>query len=205
MKSILSFIVLCLSASTVFAQKVTYDLIGYAPPVAWQKEVKESTYVSYTSTNQQDGSYCQIFVLLGVNSKGGIAADFEHEWQNLILKQYKVTQAPQITETKAEDGWQAKAGVAPFAFGNGTSVVMLTTITGYGRTASIVALTNSQDYSPAIQDLLASVEMKKPAVGASVAANPAAKPTSKPTALQGYMDYSPFTKTWTWRLRQPPP
>lgn len=205
MKNVLSIIVLCLSAPAAFAQKVTYDLIGYAPPVAWQREVKENTYVSYTSTNRQDGSYCQIFVLLGVSSKGSIAADFEHEWQNLVLKQYKVTQAPQITETKAEDGWRTKAGIAPFAFGDGTSMVMLTTITGYGRTASIVALTNSQDYSPAIQDLLASVEMRKPAVGASAAANPAAKPTSKPTALQGYMDYSPFTKTWTWRLRQPPP
>ena len=205
MKGILLFVVLCFSASFAFAQKATYDLIGYAPPVAWQKDVKEDTYVSYTITNQRNGSYCQIFILLGVNSKGGIAEDFEHEWQNLILKQYKVTQAPKITETRAEDGWRTKAGVAPFAFANGTSMVMLTTITGYGRTASIVALTNSEDYSPAIQNLLASVEIKKPPVSASANANTAAKPTSKPTALQGYMEYSPFTKTWTWRLRYPPP
>ena len=86
---------------------------------------------------------------------------------------------------------------------------MLVTITGYGRTASIVALTNNEEYSSAIQDFLASVRAAKPAAGASTtenpAANPATNPASKPTALQGYMEYSPFTKTWTWRLRYPPP
>jgi len=28
---------------------------------------------------------------------------------------------------------------------------------------------------------------------------------AQPTPLQGYMDYNPFTKTWTWKLRYPPP
>lgn len=33
----------------------------------------------------------------------------------------------------------------------------------------------------------------------------AAKTQAQPTALQGCMAYSPFTKTWTWTLRTPPP
>jgi hypothetical protein len=27
---------------------------------------------------------------------------------------------------------------------------------------------------------------------------------AKPAALQGYMDYNPITRTWTWKLRYPP-
>lgn len=78
---------------------------------------------------------------------------------------------------------------------------MLTTITGYNRTVSIVAVTNSDEFTPAIQSLLGSVKMNKQ-VAAKAVAKPAAK-TAKPTALQGYMEYSPYTKTWTWRLRTP--
>jgi len=39
---------------------------------------------------------------------------------------------------------------------------LLTTISGYNKAVSIVAVTNSEDYIPAIQQLLESVEMKKP-------------------------------------------
>jgi hypothetical protein len=28
--------------------------------------------------------------------------------------------------------------------------------------------------------------------------------TENPAALQGYMDYNPFTKSWTWKVRYPP-
>lgn len=58
-----------------------------------------------------------VFVLKGVNSKGNIAADFNREWQNLIVKNYAVTHATKITETKA--------GIVSFAFNNGTSMACL--------------------------------------------------------------------------------
>lgn len=122
-------------------------------------------------------------------------ADFASDWKTVMVTNYGVTEPAQVTETPAEGDWQAKAGVATFAFDKGTSIAMLTTITGLGRTVSIVAVTSSQDYLPAIQALLGSVEMLKPAT----------KETAKPTALQDYMEYSPFTKTWTWKLRYPPP
>jgi len=85
---------------------------------------------------------------------------------------------------------------------------MLTTITGYGRSVSIVAVTNNQDYVAAIQEMLGSVAMIKPATGAAATTRAAPKETAKgnakPTALQGYMDYNPITKMWTWKLRYPP-
>lgn len=145
----------------VYAQKQTYDLVSYIPPTGWKKEVKQNSYTSYTTTNNQTNSYCQIFVMSSTTSKGGIDEDFKSEWQQLIVKSYGVTESPNITEPTTENGWTAKGGAANFTFNNGTSMALLTTMSGYNRAVSIVAVTNSEDYMPAIQKFLESVEMKK--------------------------------------------
>jgi len=212
MRSLVLFVGCLFLSTPVSAEKATYDLVRYTAPspwkkIAWQKDIKkDKNNTSYTVTDTSNGTYCQIFILCSNPTKGDVKADFASDWETVMVSNYRVTAPAQVTETAVEGDWQAKAGVATFAFSGGTSIAMLTTITGLGRTVSIVALTNSQDYLPAIQALLGSVEMKKPAV---VAGSPAAKPTpqetAKPTALQGYMDYNPFTKAWTWKLRYPPP
>ena len=197
----------CMSPAFAFAERAINDLLSYEPPpTQWTKEVKAKHYTSYSIVNGRE--YCQIFVLPGTNSKGDIGADFDTEWRSLIVGNYRVTSAPELTESEAERGWKVKTGVATFAF-EGVSMAMLVTVSGYGRTASIVALTNSQGYAPAIQTLLASVKMNKVAGAArssTAAAQPAAAaPAAQPAALQGYMEYNPFTKSWTWKVRYPPP
>jgi hypothetical protein len=216
MKKIFLFLFLFLLPAAALAEKATYDLVRYTPPApwkktAWKKEVKDKNNVTYTSTDKSNGTYCQIGIINSTTSKGDIDADFDSEWKGLIVP-YGVTEPAQTTDAAEEDGWKVKAGIGTFAFAKGTSIAVLTTISGYGRTVSIVGVTSSQDYIPAIQELLRSVEMKQPAGGTAAAsgtgtatakAKPAATGAAKPTALQGYMEYSPFTKTWTWRLRTP--
>jgi len=145
-----------------YAQKETFDLVTYSVPQGWQKEVKPNSSTSFTITNQQKKSYCQIIVMMSTESKGGIKEDFESEWQGLIVKSYKVTDSPQITESTSENGWTVKAGVAQFSFNNENALAMLTTMSGYKKTVSVVTVTNSQDYVPFIQSFLGSVEMKVP-------------------------------------------
>jgi len=161
MKATITFI-LILSSLGVLSQKETYELVSYSPPIGWKKEVKQNYYTSYTTTNSQNNSYCQIFIMLSTNSKGGIKEDFESEWQNLIVTNYKVTEAPQLTEPSSENGWTAKGGTAPFNFNNGQSIALLTTLSGYSKAVSIVIITNSQEYMPVIQEFLGSVEMNTP-------------------------------------------
>ncbi len=155
-------IILFLITLNAFAQKQTYEFVTYTQPAGWKKEVKPNTYTSYTITNSQNNSYCQIFIMLSTTSKGGIEQDFESEWQGLIVKNYGVTEAPNITEPTSENGWTAKGGVATFAFDKSKSIAMLTTMSGYGKAVSIIAVTNSQDYMPVIQQFLESVKMSKP-------------------------------------------
>jgi len=193
------------------AGKATYDLVRYTPPApwkqaAWKQDTVDNT-LSYTSTDDSNTSYCQIFIFRSAASKGDSATDFDSEWNRLVVGSYKVTDAAQLTDPAQQDGWQVRAGVASFAYGGGTSIAMLTNISGYGRSVSIVAVTSSADYLPAIQTFLGSVEMIKPG-DAPATDKPAAPPATdeaKPAALQGYMDYNPITKSWTWKLRYPPP
>jgi hypothetical protein len=204
-------VVLVLCPAAAHAERATFDLVRYtAPPpwknTAWKKETEKEKVV-YTSTDASNRTYCRIFIVKSTVSKGDLAADFDSEWKDLIVGNYKITEPAQVTEAAQEDGWQVKAGVGTFAFDNGTSIAMLASISGYGRLVSIVAVTSSQDYLPAVQALLGSVEMIKPKAGTKAAATAkpaAAKEAAKPQALQGYMEYSPFTKTWTWKLRYPP-
>ena len=208
------FVLFVGSPATAFAGKKTYDLVNYTPPAPWKKAAwikdikKAKNNVSYTMTDKTNGTYCQIFILRSTTSKGDVTADFESEWKTLVVGSYNVTEAPTLTDTAEEDGWKVKAGVATFAFDNGTSIAMLTTISGYDRAVSIVAVTSSQDYLPAVQTLLGSIEMKKPPAAkasAAAAGKSASKGTAKPVALQGYMEYSPYTKSYTWKLRYPQP
>ena len=161
MKNIVLFIIVCTWVATSFAQKQTYEFTSFTPPKAWKKEVKANTYTSYSIINNQKKIYCQLFIMLSTASKGGIQEDFKSEWETLIAKQYGITDTAQLTAPATQNGWQVLGGVGFFK-SNGTSTAMLTTMSGYNKAVSIVALTNSEDYIPAIQQFLTSVEMKKP-------------------------------------------
>ena len=165
MKRIAIFIVMCTCAASSLAQKQTYEFTTFTPPKAWKKEVKANTYTSYSTINNQKKIYCQLFIMLSTASKGGLKEDFESEWESLVAKQYGVKDSARLTEPAFENGWHVLGGVGFFTSGNGSSTAMLTTMSGYNKTVSIVALTNSEDYIPAIQQFLTSVEMKKPATG----------------------------------------
>ncbi|MDB4962404.1 MAG: hypothetical protein JWP01_2403 [Myxococcales bacterium] len=210
MNRILILLALLIVPSTATAGKLTYDLVRYTAPapwkkVAWIKNIKKvNDVVSWTMTDKKTGTYCQIFIFASIPSEGDITADFDSEWKTTIVP-YGVKEAPQMTDAAEEDGWTVKAGVGTFAFDGGTSIAMLTTVSGHDRVTSIVAVMSSEDYVPAVQALLGSVEMQKPKTTTSAPTKSSSKGTAKPAALQGYMNYNPITKTWQWQLRYPPP
>src|SRR5665647_2003520 len=107
MKIIICLSILFISVATSFAQKETFDLVTYTPPkdsmaIVWKKEVRE-TIVIYSFTNKKNNSWCQISIVKSTTSKGNIDQDFESEWKELIVKNYKPTEAPQLYEVKEAD------------------------------------------------------------------------------------------------------
>jgi hypothetical protein len=145
----------------LFAQKETFDIITYTPPAGWKKDVT-GNIINYIMTTKMNNSWCQIGIVKSTISKGNIEKDFESEWQDLVVRNFKPADAPQLNEVHEADGWKIKEGVAKFKFNNADAMAMLTTISGFDRCASIVVTTNSQDYLKDIDALLTSVEFKKP-------------------------------------------
>jgi len=183
MKKIYILFVFCLSNFNLFAQKETYDIINYTPPFNWKKDITENN-ISYTIINNKKGTWCRINIIKSTNSKGSIEADFESEWQDLIVKNYSPTEAPQLTEITESDGWKMKGGITKFVFNKSGAIAMLTTISGYGRCASIVATTNNQEYLKDVQALLTSVDFNKPAI------------TSQPSVFVNKSDDASIIGTW---------
>lgn len=160
-------LLLILLPSLVFAQSETYDLVTFTPPAGWKKESKE-TIITYSQINQQTGSWCMISVVKSTVSKGTINADFSSEWNELIVKPYQASASPENNEVTEADGWKIKAGGGKFTFNKADAIALLTTFSGYNRCASIISLTNSQEYLQTIQDFLSSVDLKKPTTTSSV-------------------------------------
>ena len=161
MKKIMCLSILFISVANTFAQKEVFDIVNYTPPNNWKKDVTENN-TSYTFLNKKNNSWCRINIVKSTTSKGSIEQDFESEWQELVVKNYQPTEAPQLNEVQEADGWKIKAGGAKFTFNNSDAMAMLTTMSGFNRCVSIVATTNSQEYLKDIETFLSSVDLQKP-------------------------------------------
>ena len=110
MKKIILLPVFCFTAAILFAQKQTYDLVCYTPPAGWKNEVKNNL-TSYTITDRKKNSWCQVFIVRSTISKGSIESDFESEWQELAVKNYKVSGVPVSSDVEEAEGWKVKTGI----------------------------------------------------------------------------------------------
>jgi len=155
---LLSFVMLNIS---VIAQTETFDLTTFTPPLGWKKEVKKD-YLSYTKTEKAKKTWCQIGIYKSISSKGSIESDFDSEWQLLVVQPYQIKEAPKSGGIQEAEGWKIKVGSGKFTFNNKEAKAILSVISGYNKEISIIAITNSQDYLPQIQDLLVSVNLKIP-------------------------------------------
>ncbi|HYC29928.1 MAG TPA: hypothetical protein VEB42_13945, partial [Chitinophagaceae bacterium] len=66
------------------------------------------------------------------------------------------------------EGWKIKTGIQKFVFNKTDAMVMVTTFSGYDRCVSIVAITNTDDYSSEVTHIWESVELVKPSAGSSL-------------------------------------
>jgi hypothetical protein len=167
------------------AQKEIYDLISYTPPSSWKKDATESS-VMYTISNNTTKAWCRISIIKSTTSKGDIEQDFESERENLIEKNYPSTDSMQLNPTQEINGYKIKSGSSPFVFENKPAVALLNTASGYGRCASIVIITNSQEYIENIESFLSSVDLNKPEV----------QETNQPTNSSNSNGPSSILGTW---------
>ena len=143
----------------------TFDIATFQPPAGWQRQDKEGVVVFNTS-NQQKGTYALITLYRSGESSGNAKKDFDSDWQQFIVSQLGVKDKAQIEPAKNSQGWEVITGGATMQNELGTSAVILQTSSGYGRTFSVAAIFNSQDYVPAIEAFGASIKLQKPETNA---------------------------------------
>lgn len=154
MKKILLFLIY-FATTSLFAQKTTFDVLKYAEPFGWQKDVSKDVII-YTKIDQNN--WCRINMVKSTISKGNITDDFENEWQEMVVKSYNPITLPRIENSDDSNGWKIKVGAAKFSFNNQDAMVLLTTATGYNRCVSIVSTTNNKGFMNEIYAFLDTID-----------------------------------------------
>jgi hypothetical protein len=161
MKRIFFFGALLMTMINAVAQTETFDLVVHTPPKGWTKDVNGDV-LSYTGIDKKTNNWCRINIVKSTVSKGSIEADFQSEWNNLVVTPYKVTDPPEENEVAESDGWKIKSAGGKFIFNNTNAIVLIATASGFDRCVSVVATTNSQDYITTIQTFIEGITLKKP-------------------------------------------
>src|SRR5882762_10872904 len=163
-------------SQTIFCQTETLDIIQYTPPKGWTKTPKAGVMV-YTDSNKSTNAFCILTVYPSTPSAGSPQKDFANEWNELIVKPFKADANPK-TETQTDDGWTSISSAAQIELDGVTSAVVMTVVSGYGRTASVFAILNNQAYLPQIDAFMSGIKMDK--TRALALSKPPPPPTSTP-------------------------
>jgi len=113
----------------------------------------------YSTTDKNTGGFCLLTVYPSTASTGSPNSDFANEWNEKVVKPFKAQANPK-TATQTEDGWTSVSAATQFESDGTTSAVMMTVISGYGRTASVLAILNNQEYLPQIDAFMTGIKME---------------------------------------------
>src|SRR4030095_8552346 len=159
--SILVFALLFALAPASFAQTTeTYDIATFTPTSGWRKHTKEGALL-FATADEKKGTFALLTIYASGVSSGDANRDFENDWQEFIARQLGVTGKPEIETAKTAGGWQTVTGGADMQSDLGPAVVVLNTFSGFGRSFSLGAVFNSQDYLPTIERFVAFFQLEK--------------------------------------------
>ncbi|MBX2915462.1 MAG: hypothetical protein KF856_09365 [Cyclobacteriaceae bacterium] len=169
---------------TATAQPTHFDIASYTVPKGWTAEIKDFA-ASYVKTNNITKSWCRVSIYKSVQSSGNALTDFNNEWNALIVKSNWGPATPPQPETETEDGWTSHSAAGTFTFEGKPAYSLLSTITGYGVELSVVVLMNSTEYMKDIEQLLHSLDLKKPAQ--PVVQNLPSQPVTQASVQNGFV------------------
>jgi len=160
MKKIILLCFFCLSATILFAQKETFDLVTYTSPKAWKKQLAESA-IQFSIEDAAKGTYCLITLYKAVPGTPSSKENFDMAWASLVKEMVTVSTAPEMQTSATEDGWEVESGHAPFESDGDKGVVILATATGFDKMVNIIILTNTDKYEKNVTAFLQSINFKK--------------------------------------------
>src|SRR6185436_15678342 len=114
---------------------------------------------NFTNVNAGTGGFCVMALFASKTSTGDAKKDFDREWTELAVKPYQADAAPKTELQKTDEGWTIVAGSAPAKVDGIDVYIMLTTLSGFGKTVSIRASLNDEAYLPPLTTFLESLEL----------------------------------------------
>ena len=162
-------LVVLLIPQVVAGQTEKLGIVKYSPPPGWSKTQKQENVIVFSIMNQTPGGFCIISLYGATPGTGNPQSDFTREWNNLVLQNMKAEASP-ATETAFDDGWTAIGGGSAVELGGTNAIAFLTVISGFGKTVSVLGVTNHQAYLPQYQAFITGIEMDKAVASASDAA-----------------------------------
>ena len=144
------------------AKMETYDLITLDVPKGWGREMHDNR-LDLIRVNKKSGAWCGTVLYKAIDSTGSPEADFTRDWKVLAFDLLKAADERPQTKSSELDGWKVISASSTFSHNGSNAIVLLTNLTGYGKSVSLVSMTNTQELLADIDKLLQSVRMVKPA------------------------------------------
>lgn len=179
MKKLLLLVIctLTIQGGAVAQTRDSFDLATFRAPAGWTRDVKENGLI-FTASDKQKGSFAMIVLYRSGLSSGDPKRDFDADWGQFVVGAFSVKDKPEMESPRQADGWTITTGGSTFESELGTSAVILSTYSGFGRKLSAAAVFNNQEYTQAIDAFASSIVLNKPAANAAVPAAPASAENS---------------------------
>lgn len=171
MKAFLTLLLLVFSGYLAAQSVQSFDIVSFSLDPAWKKEAQQD-WMAYRIENPAKKTYARIVLYPSLPSSGNPETDFQKEWNELVVPQYKPGQNINEALSDYKDGWKAKLRVAPFVFNQVNQAVILLMLTDGKKKMSFVFLTNTEEFQKDFEAFGSSL-----AFGSVTLQTPASKPT----------------------------
>ncbi|MBA4301661.1 MAG: hypothetical protein C0433_16395 [Cyclobacterium sp.] len=151
MRLSLTLLFLIFSAALSAQSAQSFDIVTFSLAPSWKKEAQQD-WLAYRIENPAKKTYARILLYPSLPSSGNPETDFQKEWNDLIVTQYKPGMTINENLSDYKDAWKAKIRVAPFLHNQVNQAVILLMLTDGKKKMSFIFLTNSEEFEKDFED-----------------------------------------------------
>jgi hypothetical protein len=157
-----------------FAQRETFDVATFTPPIGWQRGQRPG-FLVFEGSRIRDGRMTsgQIFFFASHAASANAADNFTAEWHRLVVQPLRTNLPPRIETRQRPDGWTVVSGTIVIPQPGNPITSVLYTITGSGRVVSVLVNATSQEFLDAGASFVDALSLQ-PTSGEQTAATPTA-------------------------------
>lgn len=146
---LLNLILLFIMQLTALAQKQNVDKLSFSIPDGWQQN-QQPGGTQLSVSDSKTGAYVIAIITRTTSSNATSAENFSTNWTKLVKATVQTSEDPAMQQPARTNGWEIISGMAKYTDGPATGLATLITATSHKQTASVVVMTNTQQYQDAI-------------------------------------------------------